>query len=94
MPCCAGLRQAARAPGGAASLASRIKQFELAAAAQGASSHGGASNGGGSAGGAGGLHDNCIMSICPLEARGACLRFLTAGLDGRVVEWEIDSSSG
>ena len=50
---------------------------------------------GGSAAGADGpsgggdeqLHSNCIMCVTPL-AGGS--RFLTSGLDGKVVEWQLE----
>lgn len=45
-------------------------------------------------GGDGGLvHENCIVAVRLLpaaDAAGGVARFLTAGLDGRMVEWEVE----
>jgi hypothetical protein len=41
------------------------------------------------------LHTNCIMCVTPVGSAGSAaaagrIQFLTSGLDGKVVEWQID----
>ena len=78
------------------SLSARIKLFEQQAAAAAAPmssrSRMGAASGGHSSSNSGqlqqdGPHENCIISICPLDPPG---RFLTASLEGCIAEWQVD----